>query len=44
MGKADPLKSDEAEGYILQGINMLDKLQTKPLCAQGRLCLGEFYT
>jgi hypothetical protein len=43
LGKAEPLTSEEAEGHILQGINLLDELKTKPLCAQGHLCLGEFY-
>ncbi|MFB0522011.1 MAG: adenylate/guanylate cyclase domain-containing protein [Desulfatiglandales bacterium] len=43
LSKAEPSQSDKAEEYILQGIKILDELQAKPFCAQGYLCLGEFY-
>ena len=43
LAKAEPPQSDEAEKYILQGINILEGLQAKPLFSQGYLHLGEFY-
>jgi tetratricopeptide (TPR) repeat protein len=34
---------DEAEGYILQGLKILDDLETKPGYAVGCFNLGELY-
>ena len=42
-GRADSLKKDEAEEYILKGIKILDKLKLKGLYSQGYLFLGELY-
>jgi len=43
LGKADRSQYDEAEEYVLQGINILEELKLKPGYVQGYLFLGELY-
>jgi tetratricopeptide (TPR) repeat protein len=43
FGKAKKSRDDKAEECILQGIKILNKLQLKPLYAQGYHFLGELY-
>ena len=43
VGKSGPSKKDKAEESILTGINILEKLKSKPYSTLGRLFLGEFY-
>jgi len=43
LGKAEPLESDNAEKYILQGIEISEELKIRPYVAQGYLFLGELY-
>jgi len=43
LGKKDPLQSDKAEEYILQGIKILEELKTRPYIAFGYFFLGELY-
>jgi tetratricopeptide (TPR) repeat protein len=43
IGKADPARSAEAEGHILQGIRMLEEMKLRPWLAEGYLFLGELY-
>jgi tetratricopeptide (TPR) repeat protein len=43
VGKMEESQIDKAEEYILQGMKMLDDLETKPAYAVGCLNLGELY-
>ena len=43
LGKAERSQASEAEGSILQGINILDELKLKPWYSIGHLFLGELY-
>ncbi len=43
VGKMEESQIDKAEEYILQGMKMLDDLETKPAYAVGCLTLGELY-
>ena len=43
IGEKMKSKSDEAENYILDGIDILKQIRAKPDCSRGYLCLGEFY-
>jgi class 3 adenylate cyclase/tetratricopeptide (TPR) repeat protein len=43
IGKMDGSQIDEAENFILQGLEILDELETKPAYAVGCLNLGELY-
>ena len=44
LAKADASQADEAESSMLQGMEMLEALQLRPLCCWGHCFLGEFYT
>ena len=43
LGRVDLAKRDEANEFIRQGIELLDKLKIKPWSSQGYLFLGELY-
>jgi tetratricopeptide (TPR) repeat protein len=43
VGKMEESQIDKAEEYILQGMKVLDDLETKPAYAVGCLTLGELY-
>jgi tetratricopeptide (TPR) repeat protein len=43
VGRSDHSRKDQAEHYILRGINILEKVELKPFSTLGRLFLGEFY-
>ena len=43
LGKMEEPQIDKAEGHILQGLKILDELETKPAYAVGCLNLGELY-
>jgi class 3 adenylate cyclase/tetratricopeptide (TPR) repeat protein len=43
VGKMEESQIDKAEEYLLQGMKMLDDLETKPAYAVGCLNLGELY-
>jgi tetratricopeptide (TPR) repeat protein len=43
LGKMEESQIDEAENHILQGLKILDELETKPAYAVGCLNLGELY-
>jgi tetratricopeptide (TPR) repeat protein len=42
-GKTEPREITKAEGYILKGIEILEKLRMKPYYSLGYLYLGEVY-
>jgi tetratricopeptide (TPR) repeat protein len=43
LGKMEGSQLHKAEEYILQGMKILDELETKPAYAQGYLSLGGLY-
>ena len=43
LGKMEGSELHKAEEYILQGMKILEELETKPACAQGYLTLGQLY-
>jgi class 3 adenylate cyclase/tetratricopeptide (TPR) repeat protein len=44
IAKSDPSQYNRAEKSILEGIDILKSLQSRPFYAEGYLDLGEFYT
>jgi tetratricopeptide (TPR) repeat protein len=44
LWRLEASKIEEAEKFILQGIDMLNEFNARPFVAQGYLDLGEFYT
>ncbi|MCG6536004.1 MAG: hypothetical protein L7F78_15195 [Syntrophales bacterium LBB04] len=43
LGKREPQQRTKAEEFFSQGLTILNDLEMKPVGAQGRLFLGEFY-